>query len=377
MRNTLLCTVGTSLFEGNLRRLSAETPGAPANHAEIKEYFDHENMPALAGALLKVDPQSRICGAEINTIEEATKKSWIELENLIFLVSDTQDGKNTGEVLKKYYEDRRDISLKQVDYRIIDSLQDKHPAKFKTEGLRNLVRHVGDYIGRFGIEQVAIDATGGYKAQIAVALLIGQALNIPVYYKHERFSEVIDFPPLPISLDYDMLGRNADVLIDFERGKDFSDEDLGHLDEKLKVFLTEVNIDGHSLFELNAIGQLYLTSFRLRYPKIPDLQALPEEAREVPSFGNDHHYPNGFKSFVEKIWAENKWIRKCISTNYNKQKGIKGIGFYVKEQGGDQFALMGTYKEKDFGARYQIELSDNSRASMNWAAEYLNRTYRP
>ncbi|MGI5862875.1 MAG: putative CRISPR-associated protein [Myxococcales bacterium] len=72
-------------------------------------------------------------------------------------------------------------------------------------GLRNLVRAIGK-IARDagGPEWVAINATGGYKAQIAVAVLIGQALGSPVFYKHERFeSEVIAFPPMPVSFDYD------------------------------------------------------------------------------------------------------------------------------------------------------------------------------
>jgi len=37
---------------------------------------------------------------------------------------------------------------------------------------------------------VAINATGGYKAQIATTALIGIALDIAVYYKHERFNEM-------------------------------------------------------------------------------------------------------------------------------------------------------------------------------------------
>jgi CRISPR/Cas system-associated protein Csm6 len=115
------------------------------------------------------------------------------------------------------------LGLRTVDYDVIDELQDERPQDFKTHGLRNLVRKIGDYVQRFGGSQyVTIDATGGYKAQIAIAVLMGQALDIPVFYKHERFPEIIDFPPLPISFDYDILAENADLLTDFERGKAFS-----------------------------------------------------------------------------------------------------------------------------------------------------------
>ena len=175
MRNTLICTVGTSLFESNLKNLSSAKPEAPENWIKIKEHFDNENWIELSKELLKVNPNNRNCGAEINTIEEAKKKNWLNLSNLIFLVSDTDAGRNTGKVLKHYFENRQDLDLKQVEFKIIDKLQHTTPIDFKIHGLRNLVRDVGDYIQRFGNENIAIDATGGYKAQIAVAVLIGQA----------------------------------------------------------------------------------------------------------------------------------------------------------------------------------------------------------
>ncbi|HAI75194.1 MAG TPA: CRISPR-associated protein [Microscillaceae bacterium] len=375
MRNTLICTVGTSLFESNLKRLSESSPECPENWEAIKAQFDNSNWNELAKELLKVNPSNRTCGAEINTIEEAKKKKWLELNNIILLVSDTEAGKNTGYVLKKYFEGRDDLNLQQVEFKVIDQLQDAVPKDFKIHGLRNLVRFVGDFIQRFGNENIAIDATGGYKAQIAIAVLIGQALDIPVYYKHERFSEIIDFPPLPISLDYDILGRNSDILTDFERGKLYAKSELDNFDEKLRVFLTEIEIDNEPIFELNAIGQLYLTSFRLRYPKVVNLKSLSDSERKEPTFRDDH-YPIGFKDFVEKVWRENKWIKTSWSLSYHGQQSIKGIGFTVKPDENKNI-LIGTYQDKNnFGARFQVILADESSESLNWAADQLNQKYR-
>lgn len=375
MRNTLICTVGTSLFESNLKRLSESSPECPENWQEIKTQFDNSNWNELAKELLKVNPSNWTCGAEINTIEEAKKKKWLELNNLILLVSDTEAGRNTGYVLKKYFEGRDDLSLQQVEFKVIDQLQDSIPKDFKIHGLRNLVRFVGDFIHRFRSENIAIDATGGYKAQIAIAVLIGQALDIPVYYKHERFSEIIDFPPLPISLDYDILGRNSDILTDFERGKSYAKSELDNFDEKLRVFLTEIEIDNEPVFELNAIGQLYLTSFRLRYPKVVKVKALGDSERKEPTFRDDH-YPIGFKDFVEKVWKENKWIKTCWSLSYHGQQSIKGIGFTVKPDENKNI-IVGTYQDKNnFGARFQVVLADESSESLNWAADQLNQKYR-
>jgi len=375
MRDILICTVGTSLFEGNLQRLTAETPAAPKNWSALRTAYDNQDWKRVAQELLKIEPTMRVCGAEINTIEEIRKKKWLSLEQLVFLVSDTQDGRNTGEVLKRYFQQRSDLSLQQVEYSVIAELQDERPRDFKVHGLRNLVRKIGEYVHKFGGHNVAIDATGGYKAQIAVAVLLGQALDIPVYYKHERFLEIIDFPPLPISFDYRVMASHSDLLTDFERGMSFSSkEEIDTLDQKLRVLLTEVPVDGETLYELSAIGQIFLTGFRLRNPR--PVKLVPAADKKPPSFRDDH-YPKGFKEFVEKIWQKNNWIITANSLPYDKQKSIRGIGFKVQDLGDDNRRLIGTYQdENNFGARFMLHLTDSSDTALTWAADYLNRRYR-
>lgn len=376
MRRVLLATVGTSLFN-NFTNISENSLDKPDNWQNIKDHFDQQNWPQFARALADIPPDSRWCGAEINTVYDSLNKNWLDLQKLVFFVSDTDKGRNTGEVLKTYFRNKRDFPVSEVEVKPVQDLQDHTPKLFKTRGLRNLVRALGDYIQRNGNKEVAIDATGGYKAQIAIAVLIGQALNIPVYYKHELFSEIIDFPPLPVSMDFDILGNNAGLLSDFENGGYFESSELESLDEKLKVFLDEVEIDGSTLYELNAIGQLYLTTFHIRYPKASNLRQAGDEERNAPTFGDDHHYPNGFKQHVEKVWNENRWITTCNSLPYNKQRGIKRTEFYVSDTVHDNRpTLVGNYLGNDYGARFEIRLTDESRESLNWAAVQLNQKYK-
>lgn len=372
-RHTLICTVGTSLF-GNLARLSERTPDNPSNWRAIRQAYDKGEWNKLARELVTLDPTARLCGAEINTIAEIGKRDRLALERIFFLVSDTPDGKNTGKLLQAYCEQRTDLGLRAVDYCVIEQLQDERPKDFKQHGLRNLVRLAGECIRKAGgPAHVAIDATGGYKAQIAIAVLLGQVLNIPVSYRHERFSEMIDFPPLPISFDYAILARNADLLTDFERGAALSSDDLGPLDEKLRVLLTEVPVDGESLYELNPIGQIYLTGFRIRNPKPIALVAAKD--RKPPTFRDDH-YPIGFRDFVHKVCHENAWIRAANSIPYDKQRSIKGIGFFVRQEG-EELRLIGTFQDRNnFGARFRLHITDQSLDALTWAADFLNRTYR-
>ncbi len=366
-RTVLICTVGTSLL-GNLKQLSDTSD-------PLYQAFTQKNELLIAKQLLSLPMEDRMCGAEINTIAQSLQKKWLDLRQLFLLVSDTEEGNFVGHILKRYFESHPQFTPSPETTVIpIEALQDQAPKKFKLQGLRNLVRTIGEIVARFGVAAIAIDATGGYKAQISIAVLIGQALGIPVYYKHEKFTEIIDFPPMPIALDFDLLGEHADILFDLEKNEMRSSTEIGKLADKLQVFVNEVSEDDQHLYELNALGQLYLTSFRLKYPKAPNLRKLSGAERKKPKLA-PHHYPNGFAAFVEKVWAENEWITTAKDMNYNGQKGImNGIHFYVEPDPQGKY-LVGTFKPDDFGARFRLNLSDESDESLRWAADYLNQKY--
>lgn len=371
-RHTLVCTVGTSLLETNLSRLPQVPFDPPPQWQALKAAFEASQWRQLAQELLQIDPTHRVCGAEINTIEETVRRGRIPLQHLVLLVSDTERGRQTGEVLKHYFRGRRDLKLQTVEYDVVESLQDADPKRFRVHGLRNLVRRIGYWVQRFGREHVAIDATGGYKAQIAVAVIIGQAMDLPVFYKHERFSEIIDFPPLPIAFDWDVLAQHADALTLFEQGKAFSGEEIGEVSERLRVLLTEVEVDGQTLYELSPLGQVYVETFRVRYPRAPSLK--PAENREPPRLG-DHHYPAGLEQFMTRLWQENLWVTRVYTLDYSGQASIRGIGFRVQEQEGTRL-LVATYRDHTgFGARFAVRLSSETPEDLAWAAEYLNRRY--
>ena len=82
------------------------------------------------------------------------------------------------------------------------------------------------------------------------------------------------------------------------------------IDEKLRVLLVEIPVDGESMYELGPIGQIYLTGFRLRNPK--PIKLVPAENRKPPSFRDDH-YPVQFREFVDKVWHEIPWIVTTLS----------------------------------------------------------------
>jgi putative CRISPR-associated protein (TIGR02619 family) len=370
MRNRLISTVGTS-FLSNIRGEFRVTNGIDeTTHNALRQLLNEESWDQLARELSKVPPSARICGAEINSIIEAVTREKIRLEHIHFFVSDTADGGLMGRLLESYVIEAGLPNLKTCSIHTLADLQDDKPSRFKVYGLRNLVRELGKVVTQYSADTLVIDATGGYKAQIAIAVVFGQALSIPVLYRHERFSEIIDFPPMPITFDYDLLGQNAALLAAFERGDALSTTEMDALDEKVRVLLEEIEVDGENVFELGAVGQIFLTGFRLRFPRSRQLTHVAEQDRREPSFRDDH-YPIGFKDFVHKVWIENHWIKATHSMPYDRQKAIKGIGFYVREG-----KLIGTFQDKDnFGARFEILTAAEGQDQLTWAADQLNQRY--
>jgi len=394
--HVLLCTVGTSLIESNLKRLPTTVAefdryldGVTGNRDKeylatkrneltaLRKALDDENWGEVGRRLALFPGWLRLCGAEINSIESLLKLDSLAINRVDFFLSETESGWMTGEILKSYYRHReRELGLRVGNVIEVKQLQDKNPQAFRSLGLTNLVREMGKVICETGgPESVAINATGGYKAQIAVALLIGQALGISVYYKHERFQEIISFPPLPVSLNYDLFERYQDLFA-IVQGKETVELDkLGEISSEILPFFEIVEVDGKSLAAISPVGQIYLDSVNRRLRNIAPLAAVPEEERKRPKVVKDHHVPAGFGRFLEKIYRENPWIVTCRSISYSGQAGIHGVGFKVKEEGGKEL-IIGTYRDnKGFGARFLVEVRATDPRQVRWAARELNEKY--
>jgi hypothetical protein len=82
MRNTLICTVGTSLWFG-LGKLEESNP--------LRQGKDARNWKQVSLALLDIANTERICGAEINSITSLCGEGLLDRrDRLVFLLSDTK-----------------------------------------------------------------------------------------------------------------------------------------------------------------------------------------------------------------------------------------------------------------------------------------------
>jgi putative CRISPR-associated protein (TIGR02619 family) len=396
----LICTVGTSLFKPNLAGLPKpegysawadnarkqgenEPPSLEAVNALCEAYAD-KDIKAIADALLQLSPNSRICGAEMNSIASMIDKGYVPGDcGLFFLHSDTDDGRNIAAILKRYYLGNKHAPVETVE---IPDLQDQDPKRFRTKGLRNLARKLCAVIRERSVSACAINATGGYKAQIAIAVLLGQAIGVPVYYKHEQFSEIIAFPPMPVALDFEVWMKASGVLFelardmnDFLPADQFADEwQDPDLAERLEALVEREDLYGVPHLALSPTGQIFHDTFRERFRTNRD-QVLPPPVplgqKKEPILKSDEGHmlahQDEIKRFLIKVTQQVPQVALCV-TNYFNPDLPERARFRSKRE-----SIEGIYSNGSFTVKFRVETSATTPgqqaavvAALN---EWLNR----
>lgn len=321
-RPNLLCTVGTSLL-GNLDRKFQRDDNKATDDPLLQRYAAGD-WAAVGKCLAAMPPSDPLCGAEINSIASMVEKGYIPQDaGLFFFHSATPEGRHVATALRAFYLLRGHVLVETVE---VTDLQDHDPKRFRTHGLRNLARHVCKVIHDHGPEYCAINATGGYKAQIAIGVLLGQALGVPVYYKHERFSEIIAFPPLPIALDYEVWMRASGLLhlLEQDGGPVPAAEFAVEWDERYDALVERESVDGMEYVALSATGQIFHETFRQRFRSDRD-QVLPPPAlpgqKLKPVIKNDEGHLNKHRDelerFMMRIIDEIPQVTCCTTRYYN------------------------------------------------------------
>lgn len=313
MRDILICTVGTSLIS-NIKNQD--------NDKDIKTFCEKKNVKGTAVALSRYGADNRLCGAEINSIHSVLKARYLSERNtLIFLVSDTDEGRFSGQVLKLLFENQRyPDHFKEVHYSVLEGLTDEDISRFRNEGLRNLVRMLGQAVNRYGSNRLLINATGGYKAQISFAGMIGQALETPVCYMHERFSEVILLPPQPVSLDLAFWLDHADLFFELEHGIEKPLNEI-NTDERFLSLVDETSVDGTFLSALSPTGQLYHETFRYRFGQqrstlLPPPSEIDPSMKKVRYEDKNTGKHKGLDVYFRKL-AEVPYVKEIYTHYYN------------------------------------------------------------
>lgn len=235
---TIITTVGTSLLQNAKRDLRVEAP----------------NADQLMSYLRQTDPVR--ASAETNSLSRMLHKG----DKVIFLHSETDEGKLCAEALARFYEEQGFRSdLVMVAHLTYAEKQ------FKMRGLRSLVGTIVELVQREkeAGNEVAINATGGFKAEIAYATLIGLLYDIPVYYIHDAFKEIIDLPPAPIEWDLFLLDAHHNffqwIASDLRLTREV-DHRLRGLPPEVRLLLTEE--EGYTF--LSPVGEVVYRAWEYR-----------------------------------------------------------------------------------------------------------------
>lgn len=345
MSTNLFVTVGTSLLS-NMRR-----PGAPAPLVALLESAQAPGNAAagcraLGEAFASDEWPDKLVPAEIASVRAMQRVGLLPqgVLEVCFAVSATRDGELVGAVLVAWAE----ACGWRGRVEVVAGLDPGAPQVFASVGLRNLVRAIGDMVRRVGGAQfLSIVATGGFKAQMATATLVGQALGITVHYLHEGFSHIIAFPPLAVSFDFAPLLGNYGLVLALEEDGVLELPDA-QVPEELLAFLehTAGDAPGISVWALAPVGQIYLEAFRQRYPPARSMPPGAEQ-RKAPTFRDDH-FPQGFEAYVRRVWELTPQLKSGHTIEYVRQRSIRDRAFYWR----DAETLVAEYRDKNgFGAR--------------------------
>jgi putative CRISPR-associated protein (TIGR02619 family) len=367
MRNVMICTVGTSL-KGNLMGAAGTSfPGL----------LNQSNVQGLVIELSKTDPAERTAGAEINSITSILKKEMLGSRDCLYLlVSDTEDGAFIGDILKAYYLRRQNpYFFEKVEVLKIKGLTDQSVHQFQTVGLRNLVKTIAEIVRRHGSMAVLINATGGYKAQISFAGMIGQALEIPVCYLFEKFSEVIELPPQPVSLDLSFWLDHAALF--YELASDEAQSDPCEKDLRFASLVDDIEVDGEKVIGLSATGQLFHEMFQHRFLQQrdnllpPDSGIEPEKKKISYEDKNKGRHP-GLKAYLEKL-REVPYLVQIYTFYYNPDLPLKN--YFRASSKGDVSKIEGGYSNGKASTKFDVVTTAKNAGQQNLAiVDLLNFT---
>lgn len=282
---TIISTVGTSLIT-NWKR---QNPGKEPSVVDL-------------AITLKQGEPARV-SAETNSLSHLLQQD----DRLVFVYSETPEGKLAGEALCRHYVGAgygaAAVEIPGLTYT---------ESRFKGRGLRTLVSVLTREVlqARKAGREPIINATGGFKAEVAYAVLVAMLFNARVAYIHDAFREVVMMPPMPISWDLGLVFE-CESLIEW-LGSDYRPADevrnrmLG-LPESAGALVDEE--DG--LCSLSAMGEALVEAYGLAQASAAGTKILlSSKAREsLASLAPEARA--GFEVLLARLRIRELWMSQC------------------------------------------------------------------
>jgi putative CRISPR-associated protein (TIGR02619 family) len=294
MKRTIITTVGTSLLTNPGRPWAGWKNKQPLPDANtVDEWFleaDSVKASAETHTWFRLDLFDR-CG-DVDT-------------EVVLVHSHTEEGGFCAERLVI----RAETGGLKARSRQVDGLIYQNAQNFN-RGLRQLARVIGQEIkqGR-AAGTVDLAATGGFKAEIAIANLVGAVSDTPVHYIYQEFSSIITLEPIPVTLRPEWIGSGAGraLLQEFRSADDLIPvseviKSLLKQDERLWT-LVEIEGDVAALTFLGELAAQVLEQPQDTWPTTTDI--APETKKRLDSAA--HHRPRGWEQIVD-TFAKSRYV---------------------------------------------------------------------
>ena len=315
-------------------------------------------------------------GAEINSLEKMFAKYPGGDNEIVLMGSNNEDGKKAMNIVKYYFE----MKNIKIETREIESLDHTLGIELFKKGLTKLVRDVGEIYKKCRAEniEVAINATGGYKAQTSFVGLVGQMLKVDVYYMFEEFSDVMKLPAIPIDFDLKLIRKHQSLLYEIRKDpeantiaeikKEREDEAIIGLFEELDnhYWLSPMLEMALVILESES-GKVLEKVLLCEDPKLPTI----EEISRTLNFSIKHEDGNankvrGLDNFFKKI-AKTGYVKVIKSTAMQPQ--IKQP--FLLKPGNNEKEINGVFNANDRGIKFNIFTTANNKLERDCILNYF------
>lgn len=341
----IINTVGTSLLI-NARRYIEKVQDRKFESAEkFVEYLESDPLKATDEILEFLQRDPKTASAETNALSRLLEP----YDRAVLLYSQTLDGKRCAELIQAYVNKSHRCEIEEVQGLSYAE------TSFVQHGLKNFVQALAKHIRdakRAGLEPI-INATGGFKAEIAYATAVGLVFKTPVCYIHEKFGDIVTLPVTPFGWDSSIFALHQDFFdwVDSEpRSNHEVQSRVAALPEEIKMLLEDGN-DGTTM--LSPLGEAYLSAFRLEKETSTIPILLSKKARRDWD-GFDASTRSAYARVLDGLRLPNRYSRSEQKTGggdalgYPKGK-IKERVFFVEENESLYiFEFSGHYNEREY-----------------------------
>lgn len=233
----------------------------PASQYDVNKR-DIDQIKKRLQEFVEREPEASAEISSLRRIHEEQKDKLI----VHLLASDTVNSRICAEVIRDYCQfENTEIAFNERQH-IISGLQVTNREQFNKDGLQSLFNVIEQITGGY-YGYTLCNITGGYKATIPLMTIFAQVNRMPLYYLFEDSSALLKIPSLPITVDWELFERYANIFVEAEQHDwaidDWRKTEANIMPEHRETFASFVEHDG-AFALVTMAGQMLWRKFKSR-----------------------------------------------------------------------------------------------------------------